>query len=136
VRNQAGLFVNVAKSLKSRGRAVLIMMHPCFRVPRHSHWGWDADQKIQYRRMDLYASGAEIAITTHPGKNSGEQTAFHHRPLQAIINDLGSAGLAVAGCEELCSHRRSQGNGPYSKAEHKAAGEFPLFMALSVVRVA
>lgn len=136
VRNQAGLFVNVAKSLKSCGRAVLIMMHPCFRVPRHSHWGWDADQKIQYRRMDLYASGAEIAITTHPGKNSGEQTAFHHRPLQAIINDLGSAGLAVVGCEELCSHRRSQGNGPYSKAEHKAAGEFPLFMALSVVRVA
>ena len=135
VPDVAALFANVARSLKPGGRAVLVFMHPCFRIPRKSHWGWDGDQKIQFRRLDSYTSPLEIPITTHPGKGSGEQTAFHHRPLAELLTALGTGGLAVTGCEELHSHRRSQATGPFSKAEHAAAEEFPLFIALKTVRI-
>ncbi len=130
-----GLFTNVAKSLKPGGRAVMVFMHPCFRIPRKTHWGWDGDQKIQYRRLDSYATPLEIPITTHPGKGTGEQTHFHHRPLADLLTAIGKGGLAVTACEELYSHRRSQASGPFSKAEHAAAAEFPLFIALKVLRL-
>jgi len=131
-----GLFKNVAGALKPGGRAVMVFMHPCFRIPKKSHWGWDGDQKIQYRRLDSYGSALEIPITTHPGKGGSEETRFHHRSLADLLTAMGAGGLAVTGCEELYSHRRSQGNGPFSKAEHKAAEEFPLFMALKAVKIA
>lgn len=124
-----GMFSNVARALKPGARAVLVFMHPCFRIPRKTHWGWDADQKIQYRRLDSYSTPLEIPITTHPGKGTGEQTHFYHRPLAELFNAIGKGGLAVVACEELYSHRRSQG-GPFSKAEHRAAEEFPMFIAL------
>ena len=130
VADAGALFSNIARALKPGGRAVLVFMHPCFRIPRKTHWGWDGDQKIQFRRIDSYTTALEIPITTHPGRESGEQTVFHHRPLSDLLSSLGAAGLGVTACEELHSHRRSQAAGPFSKAEHKAAEEFPLFMAL------
>lgn len=133
VPDAAALFANTARCLKPGGRAVFVFMHPCFRIPKKTHWGFDNDQKIQFRRADSYGTPLEIAVTTHPGKGGGEQTTFHHRPLSELITALGKGGLAVTACEELYSHRRSQGSGPYSKAEHKAAAEFPLFIALKAV---
>ncbi len=127
VPDLTGLFQNIARSLTDRGRALLVFMHPCFRMPQHSHWGWDAEQKIQYRRMDRYGTEKTIAITTHPGRKSSEQTKFYHRPLPSYVQSLSAAGLAITGCDELFSHRRSQ-VGPRSKAEHLAAEEFPLFL--------
>lgn len=114
---------------------MFVCMHPCFRIPRKSHWGWDGDQKIQYRRLDSYATPLEIPITTHPGKTTGEQTLFHHRSLSELITSIAKGGLAITACEELYSHRRSQGSGPFSKAEHRAAAEFPLFIALETIRL-
>ena len=134
VADLAAMLSNIHRALKPGGRAVFVLMHPCFRIPRQSHWGWDADQKIQFRRIDSYATPLEIPITTHPGKNTGELTRFHHRPLAEILTSLGQSGLAVTACEELYSHRRSQATGPFSKAEHRAAAEFPLFLALRAVR--
>lgn len=135
VEDIGALFANIRRALKIGGRAVVILMHPCFRIPRKSHWGWDGDQKIQFRRLDSYGTPIAIPITTHPGKGTGEETLFHHRPLADLLNALAGNGLALAACEELYSHRRSQGSGPYSKAEHKAAEEFPLFLALKANRV-
>lgn len=134
VADAEGLFRNMARALKPGGRAVLVMMHPCFRIPRQSHWGWDNDQKVQFRRLDAYGSAVDIPITTHPGRPEGGQTVFHHRPLAALLTAAGAAGLAVTASEELYSHRRSQ-SGPFSKAEHRAAQEFPLFLALKMVRI-
>jgi SAM-dependent methyltransferase len=134
VPDVASMFVNMAAALKPGGRALMVMMHPCFRIPKQTHWGWDADQKIQYRRIDRYGTPLEISVTTHPGKGTGEQTVFHHRPLSVLLTSLGAAGLAVTACEELYSHRRSQGSGPFSKAEHRAAEEIPLFIALKAVK--
>jgi hypothetical protein len=59
---------------------------------------------------------------------------FHHRPLADLLNALGQGGLAVTACEELYSHRRSQ-PGPRSRGEHRAAIEFPMFIALKAVRI-
>ena len=134
VADLAPMLANISRALKPGGRAVWVLMHPCFRIPRQSHWGWDADQKIQFRRIDRYATPLEIPITTHPGKATGEVTQFHHRPLAHVLTAIGQAGMAVTTCEELYSHRRSQANGPFSKAEHLAAREFPLFLALKGVR--
>lgn len=125
-----GLMNNIAAALKPGGRAVIVMMHPCFRIPKESHWGWDADQKIQYRRLDRYGKALEIGIQTRPGLGTDEGTIFHHRPLADIITSMGKAGLGVTQCTELFSHRRSQ-IGPFSKAEHRAAEEFPLFIGLA-----
>lgn len=124
-----GLCRGLARALKPGGRAVLVMMHPCFRIPRQSHWGWDDAKKIQFRRLDCYASPIDIPITTHPGKRGGEQTIFHHRSLATCLGALGRANLAVTDVDELFSHRRSQ-PGPRSRGEHRAAREFPLFLAL------
>lgn len=135
VADVAAMFTNMARALKPGGRAVLVFMHPCFRIPRSTHWGWDNDQKIQYRRIDAYLAPQQIPITTHPGKNTGEQTTFHHRPLAPLLTALGNSGLAVTNCEELCSHRRSQGSGPFSKAEHRAAEEIPVFIALKAIHL-
>ncbi|MEI6819550.1 MAG: class I SAM-dependent methyltransferase [Verrucomicrobiota bacterium] len=134
VPDLVALFANVARTLKPGGRAVMVFMHPCFRIPRKTHWGWDADQKIQYRRLDSYATPLEIPITTHPGKGTGEQTHFYHRPLADLLSAMGKGGLGVVACEELYSHRRSQ-SGPFSKAEHRAAEEFPMFIALKAVKL-
>jgi len=127
------MFANLSNALIPGGRAILIFMHPCFRIPRQSHWGWDEQKKIQYRRMDRYGEPLTIPIQTHPGLASEGHTQFHHRPLAAYINELGAAGMAVIGCEELYSHRRSQA-GPKSRGEHRAAEEFPLFLALMAVK--
>jgi len=134
VPDVTAMFANISRALKPGGRAVFVFMHPCFRIPRQTHWGWDADQKIQYRRIDSYGTPLEIPITTHPGKESSGQTAFRHRPLSELLTAIGKGGLAVTACEELYSHRRSQGSGPFSKAEHRAAEEIPLFIALTAVK--
>lgn len=134
VPDATAMFANISRALKPGGRAIFILMHPCFRIPKQTHWGWDNDQKIQFRRVDRYGTPLDIEITTHPGKDSGEQTTFYHRPLAELLTSMGKGGLAVTACEELYSHRRSQGSGPFSKAEHRAAEEFPLFLGLTAVR--
>lgn len=124
---------NLAAALRPGGRFVAIFMHPCFRIPRQTHWGWDEGRRLQYRRVDRYGVELEIPIVTHPGKGTSETTTFHHRPLAVVLNAFGSAGLAVTASEELCSHRRSQAGGIRSKGEHRAAREFPVFLALGGV---
>ncbi len=134
VKDLAGLCRNVRAAMKPKGTFYLVMMHPCFRVPQHTHWGWDEELKIQFRRVDHYGKERVINITTHPGKGTGEQTAFYHRPLSSYIEVLSASQLSVTGCEELYSHRRSQ-KGPRSDAEHTAAEEFPMFLLLEVSKM-
>lgn len=130
-----GLFRSMAASLRPGGRAVLVLMHPCFRIPKRTHWGFDNEQKIQFRRVDRYATAEDIVVTTHPGRAESGETRFHHRSIGKILTGMGKSGLAVTACEEPVSHRRSQGGGPFSRAEHRAAEEFPLFLALKAVKV-
>jgi SAM-dependent methyltransferase len=129
------LLAGLAAALRAHGRAVIIMMHPCFRVPRQSEWGWDAEKKTQYRRIDRYATPMNVPIATRPGRDPGQQTVFYHRPLAAYLNALGDAGLAVVACEELLTHRRSEPGG-HSRGENRAGLEIPVFLALKAQRIA
>jgi ubiquinone/menaquinone biosynthesis C-methylase UbiE len=128
------LFAELSRALRPGGRAVIIMLHPCFRVPRQSEWGWDDAKKTCYRRIDRYASPLRIPIATHPGRDPRQHTIFYHRPLADYINALGRAGLAITACEELLTHRQSA-PGSHSRGENRAAQEFPLFLALTAIRI-
>ena len=144
-----GVFDGVAKLLAPGGRFILVMMHPAFRVPKHSHWGWDANARadggarhhtrahardaIQYRRVDRYLLPMKEPITVNPGKSATGRVWAFHRPLQHYINALGAAGLVIDRMEEWPSHRTSD-PGPRADAENRARREFPLFLALRAVK--
>jgi ubiquinone/menaquinone biosynthesis C-methylase UbiE len=123
---------NVKRWLKPGGRFVMVATHPCFRIPRQTHWGWDEQKKIQFRRVDLYGSESAIPILTPPFAQANSFTVTYHRPLQSYFQVLAEAGLCVDGLEEWTSHKTSE-PGKRSKAENRARKEIPLFMALRAV---
>ena len=125
----ASVFREVSRVLKRGGRFVFVLNHPAFRVPQRSSWGWDQEQKVQYRRVDGYLSAGKVSIDMHPGSSKSEQTVSHHRSLQDFFKALSKAGFAVSRLEEWISHKTS-GSGPRKRAEDRARGEIPLFMAI------
>jgi ubiquinone/menaquinone biosynthesis C-methylase UbiE len=133
VEDMDALFGGMGRALRPAGRAVLVMMHPCFRVPRQSDWGWDEQKKTQYRRVDRYLSPLQVPIATHPGSDPGRQTLFHHRSLGDCISGLGRAGLAVVAAEELTTHREPP-PGPRHRGHKRSFEEIPVFLALKAVR--
>jgi len=117
------------RALKKSGRLVVVMQHPCFRIPRQSQWGWDEKQRRQYRRIDQYLSSSRTNIQIHPGGDPAQTTPSFHRPLQAYVNTLGSAGLWIDRVEEWTSHKTSP-EGPRKQALDESRKEIPMFLAL------
>lgn len=130
-----GVFAGVARALRERGRFVLVMMHPSFRSPGATAWGWDDGQKTQFRRVDRYLLPRKVPIVTHPGKAPGVYTWTFHKPLGAYVKALRQSGLLVDALEEWPSHKTSQGNSPRAAAENRAREEIPLFLALRAIKV-
>lgn len=130
----APVFRDVAKVLKSGGRFVFVMNHPCFRQPRQSGWGWDETRKLQYRRVDRYAHAYEMPIIAHPGSAPHVKTYSYHRPLTEYISALSAAGFVVDALEEWTSNKVSD-SGPRAKAENIAREEIPLFLALRARKI-
>ena len=126
------VFRNVTGWLKPKGRFIMVMTHPCFRIPRQTHWGWDEQKKLEYRRVDLYATETPIPILTPPMVVSDVYTMTYHRPLQSYFKALSVAGLAVDGLEEWVSNKVSQ-PGKRSRAENRSRNEIPLFLALRAI---
>jgi len=120
---------NAAAWLKPGGRLVLVVTHPCFRIPRQSHWGWDDEKKTEYRRVDRYASEMLIPILTPPFARSKVFTSTYHRPLAAYFQALAGAGLAVDALEEWQSGKESA-PGKRARGENRARREIPLFLAM------
>ena len=122
----------VSALLRPGGALVVVVVHPCFRIPQHSNWHWNAEEHRQERTVWRYLSSAEIGIKAHPGRSArGEasaQTTHFHRPLQAYINTLGNAGLWIDHIEEWCSHKQEQ-PGVKSEAIDTARNEIPMFLA-------
>jgi ubiquinone/menaquinone biosynthesis C-methylase UbiE len=128
------VFQNVARWLKPKGKFVMVITHPCFRIPRQTHWGWDAEKKIEYRRVDRYASEMKIPILTPPFVDKVNFTMTYHRPLQNYFSALLKAGLCVDSLEEWVSNKESA-PGKRSRGENRARKEVPLFMAIRAVRI-
>lgn len=128
------VFEGVARVLGPRGRFAMVMMHPCFRGPHATAWDWDAQRKIQYRRVDRYLLPRKEPIKTHPGSAPGVHTWTFHRPLQAYVKALRAAGLVVDALEEWPSHREST-SGPRAAAENEARKEIPLFLAIRALKL-
>lgn len=121
-------FKNAALHLKPKGKFILVINHPCFRIPRQSSWEIDKAKKLQYRRIDRYMTSLKIPIQAHPGKDKKEQTLSFHYPLSSFINWLQEAGFSTTRIEEWCSPKVSQGGA--AKMENFSRNEFPLFMAI------
>ncbi len=120
----------VSRVLEQKGRFLMVLNHPAFRVLKRSSWGWDEGLGVQYRRVDGYLSGAKIEIDMHPGKSGKKvKTISYHRSLQDFSKALFAAGFALTRCEEWISHKISE-PGPRQKAEDTARKEFPLFLTL------
>ncbi len=144
VDRMADVLKGTAALVKPWGRLVVVLSHPCFRVPKRSTWGWDETFGMQYRRIDAYLSPNQVPIVINPGKaaagaaadprNDSGSTLSFHRPLATYLEAFGRAGFAVTGAEELCSHRRGT-KGPRSGAEDIAAKEIPLFLVLAGIRL-
>lgn len=117
------------------GRFVVVMMHPAFRSPKASRWGWDRVESVQFRRVDRYLTPRKEPIVTHPGASSSRYTWSFHRPIGEYVSAARKAGLLVDALEEWPSHKVSD-SGPRAAAENLARKEIPLFLALRCVKVA
>lgn len=121
-----------AKVLKNHGRMVLVMLHPAFRIPKHTDWGYDSKTQIQYRRADKYLSEVSISIDLNPFKTGKKEvTTTFHRSLQWYMKALKKHSFVVTNIEEWISHKKSR-PGPRQHAEDSARKEFPMFLALEV----
>lgn len=128
------VFEQVSKRLVPGGRFVVVMMHPAFRAPKVTRWGWDAAEGVQFRRVDRYLTPRKEPIVTHPGQKTGQYTWSFHRPLGEYVAAARKAGLLVDALEEWASHKTST-SGPRAAAENTARSEIPMFLALRCVKV-
>ena len=115
-------------------RLVIVMMHPCFRGPKATAWGWDEQAAVQYRRVDRYLVPRKEPIVTHPGSDPTHYTWSFHRPLQTYVKALRNAGLLIDALEEWPSHKTSEPAAPRAAAENLARKEIPMFLALRAVK--
>ncbi len=146
IENMNGVFKECARVLKPKGKLIIVLNHPAFRIPKQSQWGWEggahreslianrSEGMIQFRRIDKYMSETREKIAMHPGQMPNEQTVSFHRPMQSYVKALGKSGLAITNMQEWVSDRKSQ-PGPRAAAEDKARAEIPLFMALEIVKL-
>ena len=114
-------------ALDANGRLVILMTHPCFRIPRQSGWGHDPGRKLQYRRVDSY-----LTPLTVPMKQiaSGGVSISFHRPLSDYVNALGTCGLLIDALHEITMKQDAN-----NKAERRAQAEFPLFLGLRARKI-
>ncbi len=129
IKEVDGVFAEIKRVLKPGGRLLLVLNHPAFRIPKQSSWGWDAENAVQYRRLDRYMSEATNEIDMHPGQKKSTTTVSFHRPLQYYFKLLTKHGLLVSRLEEWISPKNTAA-GPRAPAENLARKEFPLFLFL------
>jgi len=133
IENAQEVIKEVNRILKPKGKLLIVLNHPAFRIPKASSWGWDEARKVQFRRLEAYLSESSEQIQMHPGDKPREKTISFHRPLQFYFKTLGKNGFFVSKLEEWNSHKTSEA-GPKKDAEDKARHEFPLFLFLEATK--
>lgn len=130
IKEMSETLKEAARVLVSSGKLILVLNHPCFRIPKESSWGFDEKENVQYRRLDSYNSSSSAEMDMNPGQKTDKvKTTSFHKPLQDYFKALSSAGFVVTGLEEWISHKKSE-EGPRSQAEDTARKEFPLFLTI------
>ncbi len=129
IEDVAGAFAEAKRVLKPGGKLVLVMMHPAFRIPESTSWGFDEEKNVQYRRVDGYLSARHSELLVHPGKKNSPTTTSYHRSLQDFSKALFKAGFAITRLEEWISHKESE-KGPRQSAENTSRKEIPLFLMI------
>lgn len=123
----------VAWVLKKGGRLVIVMFHPCFRIPRQSGWGWDEGRALQFRRIDSYLTPMEVPVRPIKHGEPGSIKAYH-RPLEAYINGLTAAGFRLQRIEEVPAYPKIRRSGPRARSENRANREIPLLLGLRAIK--
>ncbi len=113
-----------AGRLREGGRLVILMTHPCFRVPRQSGWEHDPQRDLHFRRVDRYLTPLMVPIKSYGRKRTGVSISFH-RPLSHYVNGLAACGLLVDELQEITTFETGA-----TQAERRANGEIPLFIGL------
>lgn len=127
------VFENANKHLKDRGKFLIVINHPYFRIPRQTSWEIDTNNKVQYRRINRYLSPLKIPINQHPGeKEKSAITWSFHYPLASYSQYLFETGFMIEKIEEWVSDKKSVGK--TGRMENRARDEFPLFMAILAVK--
>lgn len=128
------VFESVARVLEPAGRLVIVMMHPAFRGPKETSWGWDEKLKVQYRRVDRYLVPRKTPIVAHPGSAPEIYTWTFHKPIELYVKAMRQAGLLIDALEEWPSHKQSE-PGARAAAENIARKEIPMFLAIRALKV-
>jgi SAM-dependent methyltransferase len=128
IKDPGSAFRFVARHTRSNARLLIVLNHPCFRIPRQSSWGIDEQNKLEYRRINRYMSPLEIPVTTHPGVNNSPVTWSFHHPLSDYTKYLSEQGFFIEKMEEWISDKVSVGKA--AAMENRAREEFPLFLAI------
>lgn len=123
-----------SRVLKEGGRLVLVLMHPAFRIPSRSSWGYDEKNKTQYRRIDGYLTKSKSKLLVHPSKIDSPITLSYHHSIQDLSLSLNKNDLLISRIEEWISDKKSQ-NGPRRVAEDVARTEIPLFMMIETKKI-
>jgi ubiquinone/menaquinone biosynthesis C-methylase UbiE len=122
-----------AEKLVSGGKLVIVLNHPCFRIPRQSGWDVDPATKQQKRWETRYMTPMEIPITAHPGQKQSPITWSYHYPLSEYTKMIKENGFLIQEIEEWTSDKQSVGKA--ANSENRAREEFPLFLAISATKL-
>lgn len=127
------VFANAYSALKDKGKLLIVLNHPCFRIPKQSEWRTSRDKKLQSRLIHSYFSPREETLRVNPSQGkSSPTTHWHHFSLSYYSKALRKAGFLVREIYEWCSDKTSTGK--YAKMENKARQEIPLFLAIEALK--
>ncbi len=137
IENINQVLAEISRVLRPDGRVVIVLMHPAFRIPQESAWGFDTEKNVQHRIIEKYLSEATYKIDMHPGKagkkhiSTGDITLSFHRSLQWYMKAFNKANFKISRLEEWISHKESN-IGPRKAAEDRARKEIPMFMCIEL----
>ncbi|MGI9118049.1 MAG: class I SAM-dependent methyltransferase [Minisyncoccia bacterium] len=140
IENVSETLNEINRVLVTDGRVLVVLMHPAFRIPQESSWGYDTKRNVQYRTVEKYLSEATYKIDMHPGQkgkkhiSTGDITLSFHRSMQWYMKHFAKAGFAITKLEEWISHKES-GAGPRKLAEDRARKEIPMFMCVELKKI-
>ncbi len=129
------LFKAVSKLLKKGGSLIIVMMHPCFRIPQYSNWQFNDEKHRQERIMWKYLNSETIEILSKPSNKANSEITYHyHRPINAYINSASKYGLYLEEIQELASNKKEQ-KGIKSEAIELAKSEIPMFLSMKFTKL-